>query len=39
MAQVASFFDRAIGAKDDADALAKVRREVAELCARYPMPH
>ena len=39
MAAVASFFDRAIGAKDDADALAKVRREVADLCARHPMPH
>ena len=39
MVAVASFFDRAIEAKDDADALAKVRREVADLCARHPMPH
>ena len=39
MATVASFIDRAIGAKDNADELAKVRREVADLCARFPMPH
>src|SRR4051794_13857755 len=39
MATVASFIDRAIAAKDDAGALAKVRGEVAEFCTRFPMPH
>jgi glycine hydroxymethyltransferase len=39
MPTVASFIDRAIGAKDKPDALAEVRREVAALCERFPMPH
>ena len=39
MPAVASFIDRAIGAKDDAEGLAEVRREVAALCERFPMPH
>jgi len=39
MPQVAEFFDRAIGAKDNADELAKVRREVAAMCERFAMPH
>ena len=39
MPAVASFFDRAIGAKDNPDELASVRRDVADLCAKFPMPH
>jgi glycine hydroxymethyltransferase len=39
MANVAEFIDRAIGAKDSADSLAKIRGEVAEFCKRFPMPH
>jgi len=37
--QVATFIDRALLAKDDAAALAKVRREVAEFCQGFAMPH
>jgi glycine hydroxymethyltransferase len=36
---VAEFIDRALLAKDDAAALAKIRAEVAEFCRRFPMPH
>jgi glycine hydroxymethyltransferase len=36
---VADFIDRALLAKDDASALAKVRGEVADFCGRFPMPH
>jgi glycine hydroxymethyltransferase len=36
---VAEFIDRAIGAKDDPAALARVRGEVAEFCKGFPMPH
>jgi glycine hydroxymethyltransferase len=36
---VADFIDRALHAKDDAGALAKIRNEVAEFCKRFPMPH
>jgi glycine hydroxymethyltransferase len=39
MATVAALIDRALGGKDSPDELAKVRREVTELCARFPMPH
>jgi glycine hydroxymethyltransferase len=39
MATVASFIDRALGGKDNPDELAKIRREVTELCGRFPMPH
>jgi glycine hydroxymethyltransferase len=39
MATVADFIDRAITNKDNADALAKIRREVAEFCKRFAMPH
>src|SRR5438270_7504510 len=39
MATVADFVDRAIAAKDDPAALAKIRGEVAEFCKRFPMPH
>jgi glycine hydroxymethyltransferase len=39
MATVAGFIDRALAAKDDAAALAKIRNEVAEFCKRFPMPH
>ena len=39
MGLIAGFIDRALVAKDDADALAKVKSEVAEVCARFPMPH
>jgi len=36
---VADFLDRAITAKDDAAALAKIRGEVAEFCKKFPLPH
>ena len=36
---VADFFDRALLAKDDSAALARIRAEVAEFCKRFPMPH
>ena len=36
---VAGFIDRAILAKDDAAALAKIRTEVADFTKRFPMPH
>jgi glycine hydroxymethyltransferase len=36
---VADFIDRALHAKDDSAALAKIRNEVAEFCRRFPMPH
>ena len=36
---VAEFLDRALLAKDDSAALAKIRGEVAEFCKRFPMPH
>jgi glycine hydroxymethyltransferase len=39
MTTVASFFDRAIGAKENPDELAKIRKEVADMCAKFPMPH
>jgi glycine hydroxymethyltransferase len=39
MAKVADFIDRAILGKDDADTLAKVRKEVAAYCQSFPMPH
>jgi glycine hydroxymethyltransferase len=39
MTAVASFIDRAIGAKENPDELAKIRKEVADMCARFPMPH
>jgi glycine hydroxymethyltransferase len=39
MATVASFIDRALGAKDDGAALARIRGEVADFCKRFPMPH
>jgi glycine hydroxymethyltransferase len=39
MTAVAGFIDRALGAKDDPAALAKIRTEVAEFCKRFPMPH
>jgi glycine hydroxymethyltransferase len=39
MTTVAGFIDRALGAKDDPAALAKIRAEVAEFCKRFPMPH
>jgi len=39
MALVADFLDRAVLAKDDAAALAKIRSEVAEFCKGFPMPH
>ncbi|MFW5859131.1 MAG: serine hydroxymethyltransferase [Planctomycetota bacterium] len=34
---VAGMIDRTIRQRDDADALAEVRAQVAELCARYPI--
>ena len=39
MASVAAFIDRAVVAKDDTQALARIRGEVAEFCKRFPMPH
>src|SRR6185437_6676383 len=39
MATVAGFIDRAILGKDDSAALGKIRAEVAEFAARFPMPH
>jgi glycine hydroxymethyltransferase len=39
MTAVASFIDRAIGAKENPDELAKIRKEVADMCAKFPMPH
>jgi glycine hydroxymethyltransferase len=39
MTTVAGFIDRALDAKDDPAALAKIRAEVAEFCKRFPMPH
>src|SRR4029450_4116110 len=36
---VGDFFDRALLAKDDAAALAKIRGEVADFCRQFPMPH
>lgn len=39
MPSVGDFIDRALLAKDDAAALAKVRNDVAEFCKRFPMPH
>jgi glycine hydroxymethyltransferase len=39
MAAVAAYIDRAVVAKGDTDALAKIRGEVAEFCKRFPMPH
>jgi glycine hydroxymethyltransferase len=39
MASVAAYIDRAIGSKDDAASLAKLRQEVADFAAKFPMPH
>jgi glycine hydroxymethyltransferase len=39
MGIVAGLIDRAILAKDDAAALAKIRGEVATFCKSFPMPH
>jgi len=36
---VADFIDRAVTARADAGALAKIRGEVAEFCKKFPMPH
>lgn len=36
---VAGFIDRALHARDNPADLAKIRGEVAEFCARFPMPH
>ncbi|HEY1687213.1 MAG TPA: serine hydroxymethyltransferase [Tepidisphaeraceae bacterium] len=37
--QVAIFIDRAVKNKSDDAKLAEIRREVAEFCKRFPMPH
>jgi glycine hydroxymethyltransferase len=39
MPAVADFIDRALAAKDDAAALAKLRDEVAAFAGKFPMPH
>jgi glycine hydroxymethyltransferase len=39
MDTVASFIDRAIMAKDDESGLKKIRQEVADFAAKFPMPH
>ncbi len=36
---VAGLLDRALLGKDDAGALKAIRREVADFCAKFPMPH
>src|SRR5207249_6035399 len=37
--QVAEFIDRAVQAKDDSAGLEKIRGEVREFAAKFPMPH
>jgi len=37
MKQIAEFIDRAIQNRRDDDALENIRKEVAELCARFPL--
>src|SRR4051812_18606416 len=39
METVAGFIDRAMSSKDDTAALTKLRQEVADFAARFPMPH
>src|SRR5207247_4440983 len=39
MEKVADFIDRAIHAKDDSAALAKIRAEVGQFARAFPMPH
>jgi glycine/serine hydroxymethyltransferase len=40
MSTIASLIARALRARDDAGTLAVIRKEVAELCARFPAyPH
>ena len=39
MVQVAGWLDRVMGSKGDATETAKVRAEIREFCARFPMPH
>jgi glycine hydroxymethyltransferase len=39
MTTVAAFIDRALLAKDDAGQLGKIRGEVADFAAKFPMPH
>ena len=39
IATVADFLDRAVEKKDEPQALAKIRAEVAEFCKQFPMPH
>ncbi len=36
---VADFLDRALHAKDNPTALAKIKSEVAAFCTKFPMPH
>lgn len=39
MVTVASFIDQAMQGRTNTDALAKIRRQVADFAARFPMPH
>src|SRR3954453_22784718 len=39
MNQVADFIDRAVQSKDDAAALERIRGEVKDFAAKFPMPH
>jgi glycine hydroxymethyltransferase len=39
METVATFIDRAIMSKDDEGGLKKIRQEVADFAAKFPMPH
>jgi glycine hydroxymethyltransferase len=39
MATVATFTDRAVLGKDNPQALAQIRTEVADFCRQFPMPH
>ena len=39
LVKVADFIDRAVAGKDDPQALARIRSEVADFCRKFPMPH
>ena len=39
METVAAFLDRAIHAKDDPAELSRIRQQVADFAAKFPMPH
>ncbi len=39
MAKVADFLDAALVAKSEPATLEKIRKQVAEFCEMFPMPH